>query len=229
MKIYAISDLHLSTTTNKPMDIFGGNWDNYWQKIVEDWSSKVQDDDIVLLCGDLSWAMTLHELEPDVMQVAKLKGKKIIIKGNHDFWWQSYSKVVANLPESVLAIQNNCLRFDNVLISGTRLWSLTNPTADDKKIIEREYLRLKLCLAELQKQRKSEDKTIFMCHFPPFDATLQDSRFTQLFDEYNIDCVIYGHLHGKDSRAILELKKNNTKYYLTSCDLVANKLVQIDI
>ncbi|MEG1609467.1 MAG: metallophosphoesterase [Clostridia bacterium] len=227
MKIFAISDLHLSTTTNKPMNIFGGNWENYWQKIKTDWAEKVSEDDLVLVCGDLSWAMTLQDAQADIEQVGQLKGKKIIIKGNHDYWWQSYSKVVSTLPKNFFAIQNNCLRFENVLISGTRLWTMTNQTADDKKIVEREYLRLKLCLNELEKQRRDGDKTIFLCHFPPFDVTLSDNKFTQLFDEHAIDYVVYGHLHGKDSRSVLQLQKNNTQYLLTSCDLVDNKLIEI--
>lgn len=226
MKVFAISDLHLSTTTDKPMDIFGHNWENYWQKIVEDWNDKVTEQDIVLIAGDISWAMTLNQAKSDIDEIAKLNGKKIIIKGNHDYWWQSYSKIKQCLPENMYAIQNNCLRFDNVLISGSRLWSLNSATDDDNKILQRELIRTKLCLKTMSEQKKEGDVCIFMCHYPPFDFGKQDNEFTNLFEEYGISKVVYGHLHGKE-RGVLYLNKNNIDYYLTSCDLVNNKLVQI--
>lgn len=227
MKIFTISDLHLSTTTNKPMDIFGTQWDNYWEKIVQDWTEKVTDEDIVLLPGDLSWAMNLEDAKGDIAQVANLKGKKIIIKGNHDYWWQSISKVREILPTNFYAIQNNCMRFDKFLISGTRLWTFAGQTPDDVRVFEREYVRAKLCLQDLASQRKDGDIAIFMCHFPPFDVSLRENKFTALFEEFGINTVIYGHLHGKDSRVVLQFEKNKIKYYLASCDLVDNKLIQL--
>ena len=121
MKVFAISDLHLSSACNKPMDIFGSSWEGYWEKIKTDWAVKVSDDDLVLLCGDLSWGMTLEEAKPDLDQLACLKGTKVIIKGNHDYWWSSLSKVKSIVDDSILCLQHDCVRVGRVLVCGSRL------------------------------------------------------------------------------------------------------------
>ena len=134
MKIFAISDLHLSTVEPKPMDIFGGNWDDYWQKIECDWQQKVGDDDVVLIPGDTSWAMRMCDAIPDLEKIAKLKGKKVLLRGNHDYWWNTIGKVRNALPEGMFAVQNDCIRFGNLLVCGSRGWTcltkglLTNKT-----------------------------------------------------------------------------------------------------
>ena len=112
MKIFAISDLHLSFNCDKPMDIFGGNWENYTDKIRNNWIETVDDEDIVLIAGDISWAMKLDEATSDLEWVDKLPGKKIIIKGNHEYWWKSISAVRSVLPNSISAIQNDCIKVD---------------------------------------------------------------------------------------------------------------------
>ena len=227
MNIYAISDLHLSFSSDKPMDIFGGSWDNYWQKICDDWQSKVQDDDLVLIAGDISWAMTLDNALVDIQEISKLKGKKVFIKGNHDYWWSSLSKIRASLDENTYVIQNDALKFGNFVIAGSRLWNLTNQTSEDKAINRREAMRLDMSLQKAQAIMSEGDELIAVCHFPPFDATLADSEYTAIFEKYNVDSVVYGHLHGKDCRAVKYLEKNGIKYYLTSCDQVDNKLIKI--
>jgi len=138
MKVFAISDLHLSINNPKPMDIFGGNWDNYWDKIKKNWSEVVSPDDVVLISGDISWALKLEDAIPDLQEIASLAGKKIIIRGNHDYWWSSYSKVKNILPSSIFAIQNNAIKFDDFIICGTRLWTMptANSSEHDKKIYE---------------------------------------------------------------------------------------------
>ena len=110
MKIWAISDLHLSTTGEKPMDVFGSNWVGYVDKIVKDWKNKVADGDIVLVCGDISWAMTLENALKDLSVIAPLKGKKILIRGNHDYWWHGIGKIRAALPENMYALQNDSMK-----------------------------------------------------------------------------------------------------------------------
>lgn len=227
MKVYAISDLHLSFSSDKPMDIFGMAWDNYWQKICDDWNDKVQDGDIVLIAGDISWAMTLENAMVDISEIAKLRGKKVLLKGNHDYWWSSVSKIRKMLPENFYIIQNDALRIDNIVIGGSRLWNLSNHNGDDKKINAREKLRLEMSLSKAKELMQENDILIAMSHFPPFDATLGDSDYTAIFEKYGVDSVVYGHLHGKDCRAVKFLQKNNIKYYLTSCDQVDNKLVRI--
>lgn len=227
MNIYAISDLHLSFSQSKPMDIFGACWEGHWQKICDDWQSKVKDGDAVLIAGDISWAMTLEDALLDIKEIAKLPGKKIFIKGNHDYWWNSLSKVRKALPDDMYVIQNDALKFDKYVVCGSRLWNLTNQTSEDIKIAQREKARLKLSLDKADKLRGDGDVVIAMCHYPPFDAALEDSEFTLLFEERGVDSVIYGHLHGRDCRAEKYVEKNGVKYYLTSCDQIDNKLVKI--
>ncbi len=227
MNIYAISDLHLSFSTDKPMDIFGACWDGYWQKICDDWNTKVKDDDVVLIAGDISWAMTLEDALMDIGEIAKLPGKKVIVKGNHDYWWASVSKIRKALPKDFFVIQNDAIKFGDTVICGTRLWNLTNQNQADKKICDREKLRLEMSLDSALRVKQEDDKILVMCHYPPFDVTLSDSQYTQVLEKYKVDSVVYGHLHGKDCRAVKYLEKNNIKYYLTSCDQVNNKLVKI--
>ncbi|MBE7061915.1 MAG: hypothetical protein E7382_05205 [Clostridiales bacterium] len=232
MKIFAISDLHISTNTNKPMEIFGGNWIGYMEKIKADWQEKVTDDDLVLIGGDLSWAMDIEDAQKDLQTLAYLKGKKILIKGNHDYWWSGIGKVRDILPENFFALQNDSLRFDGVVICGSRCWSVPGSpdfNEQDRKIYLRETERLKLSLSSAQKIKQDGDKLIALVHFPPFNVHREDSAFTEIFEQFGVDAVIYGHLHGKSVRADKLVVKNGIKYYLTSCDQVENKLTEIEL
>ena len=230
MKVFAISDLHLSTTVNKPMDVFGGSWDNYLELIMEDWNEKVTDDDVVLLCGDFSWSMRQDEVKSDFELISKLKGTKVILRGNHDYWWNTYSQVKSLLPNGFYALQNNCLRFGKLLLCGTRGWVVPQNTKllpEDEKIYKRELERLSLSLADMQKQRKEDDVVVAMMHFPPFNAKYEASEFVTKFVENDVKKVVYGHLHGKDCRAELQVDRYGITFYLTSCDLAKNKLALI--
>ena len=231
MKVFAISDLHLGTIVDKPMDIFDDKWQDYWKKIETDWNNKVSDDDVVLMAGDFSWAMRMEEVLPDFALFNGLKGKKVILRGNHDYWWNTISQVRANLPQGFFALQNDCLRIDNLLICGTRGWIVPdgnkNTTGDDKKIYLREIERLKLSLKEMQKQRKEGDKVIAMMHFPPFNGRRDESEFTKLFILNDVNTVVYGHLHGNDCRADKLVKKFGIDFWLTSADIVDFLLTEI--
>lgn len=232
MKIFAISDLHISTNTNKPMDVFGGNWVGYLEKIYADWESKVSDDDLVLIAGDISWAMSMDDAVKDISTFAALKGKKIIIKGNHDYWWSGIGKVRDSLPESVYALQNDSVKIGDVVICGSRGWTVPGApdfTEQDLKLYKRETERLKLSLSSAKKLAENGEKIIAMIHYPPFNVRRESSAYTDVFEEFGVDSVIYGHLHGKDVRADKFLIKNGIKYYLTSCDLVDNKLTEIKL
>jgi predicted phosphohydrolase len=232
MKIYAISDLHISTNTNKPMDIFGGNWVGYMDKIRADWEEKVTDEDLVLIGGDISWAMNIEDAEKDIMSLVCLKGKKVMIKGNHDYWWSGIGKVRDMLPENFFALQNDSIRFDGVVICGSRCWSVPGSpdfNEQDRKLYLRETERLKLSLKDAQKIKQDGDKLVALIHFPPFNVKREDTEFTKIFEEYGVDSVIYGHLHGKSVRADKLVVKNGVKYYLTSCDQVDNKLTEIEL
>lgn len=230
MKVFAISDLHLSTVCKKPMDIFGKSWENYFDEISQDWTAKVSDDDIVLLPGDFSWAMRMEEALPDFELVSKLPGKKVILRGNHDYWWNTLSQVRSSIPSNFYALQNDCMRFGDVLICGTRGWVCpdgNNLSDDDTKIYLRELERLKLSIAAMQKQRQSGDKVIAIMHYPPFNGRYESSEFVKQFVAADIKTVVYGHLHGRDSRSNLFMNKFGIDFYLTSCDLVGNKLTEI--
>ena len=232
MKIFAISDLHISTNTNKPMDVFGGNWVGYLEKIYADWESKVSDDDLVLIAGDISWAMSIDDAVKDISTFAALKGKKIIIKGNHDYWWSGIGKVRDSLPESDYALQNDSVKIGDVVICGSRGWTVPGApdfTEQDMKLYKRETERLKLSLSSAKKLAENGEKIIAMIHYPPFNVRRESSAYTDIFEEFGVDSVIYGHLHGKDVRADKFLIKNGIKYYLTSCDLVDNKLTEIKL
>jgi predicted phosphohydrolase len=231
MKIYAISDLHLNNSTNKPMDIFGEQWIGHWDKIKVDWNSKVTEDDIVLVAGDISWAMSLSDAMVDLISIGELKGHKFLIRGNHDYWWSSYSKITKQAPDGISFLQNNAIKLDKYIICGTRGWTVpedeNNYPVEDKKIFDRELIRLSMCLESAKKLQTSGEEIIVMMHYPPFNSNFADSEFTKLIDKYNIKKVIYGHLHGNKSRYKLVVNKHSTDYYLTSCDILNNQLLEI--
>ena len=224
--IYSISDLHLGSSVDKPMDVFGAKWEGHFEKIKSDWLQKVKEDDVVLLAGDLSWAMTLEEVKPDLRALAELPGQKVILKGNHDYWWQSLSKVRGVLPQGIYALQNDVIRIGKYLICGTRGWTAEHEKEEDKKIFDRELIRLELSLTAMSKVREEGDIVIGMTHYPPFDVSLQPTPVTDLFTKYGVEQVVYGHLHG-NAYAKKKVYLNRTTYYLTSCDLVDFTLVSI--
>lgn len=231
VKVFCISDLHLDLTGSKPMNVFGPSWNNYLEEIERDWNEKVSDEDLVLISGDISWAMKLEEFKKDIEYLNKFKGKKILNRGNHDYWWNSITKVRSILPSNMFALQNDYIRFDNVLICATRGWELperNEPLTDEmEKMLNREYIRCELSLSSMQKHRKDGDIVIFMIHYPPFNSSRQQNTFLDLFEKYKVDIVVYGHLHGDNLRATLYEERNGIKYYLTSCDQVHNKLTQL--
>lgn len=231
MKFFAISDLHISTTTDKPMDVFGAKWENYLEKIIDDWKKKVGEDDVVFICGDLSWAMSLENAVADLSLIAPLKGKKVVIRGNHDYWWNSLKKVRESLPDFIV-LQNDAVRIGNVVVCGSRGWTVEGTadyTEQDKKLYLRETERFKLALSSAAKIKKEGDKLVALIHYPPFNVKREPSLFTELFEKNGVNAVIYGHLHGNDCRSDLLVKRNGIDYYLTSCDQLDNKLAEIDL
>lgn len=231
MRVFAISDLHLSTNCNKPMDIFGPVWKDHLVSIEKSWKKNVHKKDIVLLAGDHSWAMKLDEAQPDLDYISSFKGTKVLIKGNHDYWWSSISGVRSRLGENTFAIQNDALKFGKYVICGTRGWKVPEDgkfqTEADKKIYDREVVRLELALKAAEKLRGKRDKLIVMLHYPPFNYKRQPNEITALLEKYGVNRVVFGHLHKYNKKQKLEFERNGIKYYLTSCDLVDNKLVRI--
>ena len=230
MNVYAISDLHLSGKTDKPMNIFGPDWEGHFEKIKSDWLNKVTDEDVVLLGGDTSWGMYLDEGMYDVASLQALPGKKVFIRGNHDFWWNGISRVRASAPdESFTFLQNDCVKIGNIVVAGSRGWTCpgsTDFTEHDMALYQREGERFKLCFHEVKKVREEGDILLALIHFPPFSVKLDDTIFTKLFEENGVNKVIFGHLHGAGYFP-LKTQKNGIEYYLTSCDKTRFRLIKI--
>ncbi len=229
MAIYAISDLHLSFNTDKPMDIFG--WDKYEEKIREDWISKVASDDLIILPGDFSWEMKLDRTYKDFEFISNLPGKKLLLKGNHDYWWTTLKSMRSflkqNNMENIDFIYNNSYEFENVIITGTRGWNLIPETKEDEKIKKREIIRLENSIKD-GIRNFGENKDIIVCmHYPPILKDNKNNEFTELLEKYNVKCCIYGHLHGKSQTNVIEGTHNNIEYKMVSCDHTGFKLVKI--
>lgn len=224
MTIFSIADLHLDTG-GKPMDVFGPHWTGHFSRIAEDWRARVSPEDVVLLPGDLSWAMQLHEAEIHLQQVGELPGRKILVKGNHDYWWGSISRVRACLPEGMYALQNDSIELSGVLFAGTRGWTIPGAEAEraDVRIYERELLRLKMTLGAAR--RHSEDaRLICLMHYPPLTLGQRDTGFTRLLREYRVEQVVYGHLHGPSIAHAFQGSWDGICYHLVSCDSLDFKL-----
>lgn len=227
MSIFAIGDLHLSGAVDKPMDMFGENWINHAEKIKNNWFKLVRNQDTVLIPGDISWAMNMEEAMIDLDFIHQLPGRKIFVKGNHDYWWKSIRKL-NSLYEDMFFIQNNFIEIEDFAICGSRGWLCPNDseyTEHDKKIYNREVKRLELSLKEAQKAKSS--RKIVMMHYPPTNDKLEDSAFTALFEKYQVEKVIYGHLHGDKNKAGLMGNFNGVEYCLVSCDYIDFKPVLI--
>jgi len=220
MKIFAISDLHLPGRQDKPMDIFGDNWKNHWEKIKKNWIELISSEDIVLIPGDISWAMKMDEALVDLDQIAALPGRKVLVKGNHDYWWSSITRLRESTHPSIYAIQNDSLKFEeisDVAFCGTRSWTppgAKDYTSHDEKIFNRELNRLKLSLDDA----KDCSNIIVLLHFPPFDERGQESEICHLIKQYPVQHVVFGHLHGDSLKGVIEGQINGITYHLVSCD-----------
>ncbi|MDW8800688.1 metallophosphoesterase [Clostridium sp. A1-XYC3] len=220
MALFAISDLHLDLTGDKPMDIFGDKWLNHDEKIKNNWFNKITDEDTVLIAGDISWSMKMEDGMRDLEWIHNLPGRKIMVKGNHDYWWTSISKL-NNLYDDMDFIQNNSFNYEDYAICGTRGWICPggdNFSEHDEKIYERELNRLRLSLDSAVK--KGFKKFITMIHYPPVNEKLLESGFVDIFKEYNVEKVIYGHLHGPSLAKALNGELNGIEYIITSGDYI---------
>ncbi len=231
MNVFSISDLHLSGLSDKPMDVFGKGWENHFEKIKSDWRKKVlSDDDIVLIAGDVSWGTTLEEGLFDLEALKELKGRKVFVRGNHDFWWNGITRLRRAAPDgNFYFLQNDCVKFENVIICGSRGWTCpgSNDYSDtDEKLYKREAERFKLCFKEVEKVREEGDRLIVMIHYPPFSKTVPSTEFTSLFEEFETEKVVFGHIHGETFFPFRTVK-NGIEYVLTSCDKVNFTLQRI--
>jgi len=222
MRLFAISDLHLSFGVDKPMDIFGAHWVGHADKIRESWDSRITADDWVLVGGDTSWGLSLEEARPDLDWLGERPGQKILIKGNHCTWWNSRTKVQAVIDDSIHLLQNDAVKMSNgTVVIGARLWDPPEaPWAGENaaKIFHREIGRLKLSIEA--GARLGGDRTIALIHYPP---RYTDGRVTDavaLLEAAGVTHCIYGHLHGKDHKYGFQGEAGGIRYYLTACDAI---------
>ncbi|MCH5321250.1 MAG: metallophosphoesterase [Eubacterium sp.] len=216
MSLFAIADTHLSFGTNKPMDTFEG-WQDYTEKLQNNWNNLVTPGDYVVIAGDISWAMNFNELKADFDFINRLNGKKIIIKGNHDYWWNTVKKmnefVTENGFDSISFLQNSALEFDGFSVCGSRGWLFDSDEALDVKVLNREVIRLKMSLDSA----KSDEKIVFL-HYPPITTNEKCEEIFDLLKEYGIKKCYYGHLHGIAAKFAVDDKIDKIDFKLISAD-----------
>jgi predicted phosphohydrolase len=222
MAIYAISDLHLALSVDKPMDVFGEGWADYMDRLEQNWRSTVTEGDYVLVPGDISWATYLEEAREDFSFIHGLPGKKIISKGNHDYWWTTKSKLDGFVREngysSIRFLHNNSYCIEGVAICGTRGWNIPGEagfTDEDNKIYQRELKRLEL---SLDNACAAGGCIVAALHFPPFNSQGVFSEFFDIMLKYNVKICIYGHLHGAARKTSVEGIINGVEFKLVAAD-----------
>ena len=235
MAIYVIADLHLSFLEDKPMNIFGDNWENHAEKIKNNWLQKVKKEDTVIIPGDFSWAMYLSDAKLDFEYLNSLPGKKILLKGNHDYWWTTLKKLNEFLEENnfknINFLYNNSYLVENKIIVGTRGWNILD-LESNSKMIKRENARLELSIQDGLKKYGENKEIIAFMHYPPVNknSVLKNEKndFIKTFEKYNIHRCYYGHLHGQSHKEAIEGKIENIEYKLISADYLNFNLVKIE-
>lgn len=221
MALYTIADLHLACSVDKPMDIFGGRWQGYMEKIKQRWKG-VQPEDTVVICGDISWGIDFKQCRADFEYLKQLNGNKIILKGNHDLWWNTAKKMGEFLQEceidNISFLHNNCFFYENTAICGTRGWPYEDEfkQAHDEKIFRRELLRLEASL----KMGQKADEIICFLHYPPLYHSYRCAEILDLLHRYRVTKCIYGHLHADSLRWAVEGVHEGIEFRLVSGDHV---------
>ena len=232
MKLFAIGDLHLQGGDEKPMDVFGPHWEGHFERICADWRARVGPEDAVLIPGDISWAMQLADAVPDLRSIAALPGRKLLIKGNHDYWWSSLARVQEAMGEGMTALQHTAADLGPWVVCGTRGWVFPTATAplgeEDRKVYLRELARLKLAL-DAAKAIAHGRPIVVMLHYPPLFDTPRDTEFTAMLEAYGVHTAVYGHLHGAGIRAGYTGEHNGVRYALTSCDSLDFRLLELNM
>lgn len=234
MSIYVIGDLHLSFNTQKPMDIFGENWTGHEEKIKRDWLQKVKDEDLVVLPGDFSWETYLENTKKDFEYLNSLPGKKILLKGNHDYWWTTITSMRKFLKENnfenIDFLYNNSYEFENKILCGTRGWSITDEETNEK-LINRELIRLELSLQDGVNKYGTDKEIIVFMHYPPITKakiiTGQEAKFVELMRKYKVKRCFYGHLHGSSISDAVEGNIEGIELKLVSADGLDFELLKI--
>jgi len=222
LAVFAISDLHLPARV-KPMDVFGEHWKNHFDRIRADWRARVLPGDLVLLPGDLSWAIRLEEAREDLASIAELPGQKLLLRGNHDYWWSSIGRVRRALPEGTWALQNDSVLIDGRLYAGSRGWTIPAGDAEpeDVRIYERERLRLEMSLKNARAKDADAPITAMM-HYPPLTDEL--TGFSDILEAYGVTDCVYGHLHGAGLYGAVRGERRGVRYHQVSCDGLEFKL-----
>ncbi len=232
MALYAISDLHLALSTDKPMDVFGARWHNYMDRIKENWQAVVSEEDTVVVPGDISWATYLENAVEDFKLIDSLPGKKIISKGNHDYWWTTLSKLdnflSVNGFSTIRFMHNNSFKVGNNILCGTRGWKMPGDdgfSAEDRKIYQRELQRLELSLKSVEVL--PGDRLIAAMHYPVFNSKGVFSEFLEILQKYGVSLCLYGHLHGDAFKNAVEGVHNGVEFKLVSADYLLFKPIRI--
>lgn len=219
MALYAIGDTHLSLSSDKPMDVFGGGWEGYVDKLREGFA-QVAEEDAVVLCGDLSWGMSLEEAERDFAFLNELPGSKWILKGNHDYWWSTAAKMNAFFAargfDKLHILHNNCAFYGEVALCGTRGWFFEeNAAPQSEKVFNRELMRLETSL----KAAGEHEKLCFL-HYPPRYQGYLCQEIVELLERYQVRACYYGHLHGPSHRLAREGRYGSVDYHLVAADYI---------
>ena len=221
MALFVIADLHLSLGTNKPMDVFPG-WDNYVERLDKNWRAVVNEEDTVMIAGDISWAMKLEDSVKDFSFIHSLPGKKLISKGNHDYWWSTKTKIQNFFDEndfnSISIVHNSAYKVDEHSVAATRGWLYNSQTDEDMKIVNREVGRLKQSLSEA---KKLGGKPVVFLHYPPVYDNMECKEILDILVENEIEDCYFGHIHGINAaKKALIGEYKNVKMHLISCDFV---------
>ena len=220
MSLYAIGDLHLSFANDKPMDVFGEIWRDHAEKLKQGFTC-VRENDVVLLCGDLSWAMGLEQAELDFRFIHELPGKKLILKGNHDYWWTTAAKAYKFFAQkgfdSIQILNNNCYCYGDLALCGTRGWFYEEEkgVAHDQKIMRREIMRLEASL----NAAGDREKLVFL-HYPPVFQKYECPEILDLLQKHGVKLCCYGHIHGKGIPAAFNGYRGCTRFQIVSADAV---------
>lgn len=218
MSLFAIGDTHLSFGVEKPMDVFNG-WNDYEKRLEENWRKIVGEDDTVIICGDVSWGMKLHEALPDFRFINSLPGKKLLMKGNHDYWWETKSKMKRllddNSLDSIDFLFNNAVKCGNISVAGTKGWFYDSGAEDEAKALNRELCRLNL---SLQEATKLGGEVVAFLHYPPISNRAICEEIVDLLVEYGVKRCYYAHLHGASIKNAFTGEYKNVRFSLISGD-----------
>lgn len=216
MSLYAIADTHLSFGTNKPMDTFSG-WQDYTSRLEKNWNALVNKNDYTVIAGDISWAMNFDELYEDFKFINSLNGKKIILKGNHDYWWNTATKMNKFIKENgfdtISILHNNSFDFGDFSVCGSRGWFFDSPEEHNEKVLNREVMRIKASVDSA----KCNEKIVFL-HYPPITTTQNCEEILNILKENGIKNCYYGHLHGAAARFSVDDEIDGIKFKLISAD-----------